>query len=207
MRHSKTVLFFVLFRRSTMKRRDKALCEAQSSDQPARSHRASSAEERSVSDSEVESMIEKYINDHYGTNSESKVAAVEEELGLVLPRSYRIFLKKFGAAVCNGYMIAGLPDTRSTDEETPFWEHVADVTKSRWPNRAGIGVDRHFVFLTDNGGDISYYLDTSAMDEQGRVPRRRNGPRLPRGCRRLELPRFPLRARHHRRRASGRPDG
>ena len=132
-----------------------------------------------MSDSEVESMIEKYINDHYGTNSESKVAAVEEELGLVLPRSYRIFLKKFGAAVCNGYMIAGLPDTRSTDEETPFWEHVADVTKSRWPNRAGIGVDRHFAFLTDNGGDISYYLDTSAMDEQGECPVVAMGPGYP----------------------------
>jgi hypothetical protein len=123
-----------------------------------------------VSDPEVESGIKEYIDNYYGPNSESRVAAVEKELGVPLPRSYRIFLSRFGAAFCHGHDIAGLPDTRGSDVESPFWVHVADVSKSRWIDRHGHGVDRHLVYLSDDGGDITYYLDTSAMDDEGECP-------------------------------------
>lgn len=130
-------------------------------------------------DSEMEARIGGLLSDYYGPNSESRVVEVEEELGLPLPKSYRIFLGRFGAAICKGHMIAGLPDTRNTGPEPPFWDHVVDTSKSLWPNRHGYGVDRHLVFLTDDGGDINYYLDTSAMDDQGECPVVALGPGYP----------------------------
>lgn len=128
-----------------------------------------------MSDREVESKIEEYLDSYYGPNSEAQVAAVEEELGLVLPKSYRIFLRRFGAAICERLDIAGLPDTRNTDPESPFWGHVADASKSLWR----VSVDRHLVFLTDDGGDINFYLDTSAMDDRGECPVVAMGPGYP----------------------------
>src|ERR1700761_5192839 len=133
----------------------------------------------SMSEQEVESKIEEYVGSYYGPNSEAQVAAVEDELGLVLPRSYRIFLRRFGAAVCEGLMIAGLPDTRNTGPEPPFWDHVVDSSRSLWPNRHGYGLDRHLVFLTDDGGDMKFYLDTSAMDDSGECPVVAMGPGYP----------------------------
>jgi hypothetical protein len=130
-------------------------------------------------DQEIESKIEEYVGNYYGPNSEARVAAVEEELGLVLPRSYRIFLRRFGAAVCEGHMIAGLPDTRNTGPEPPFWDHVVDSRRSLWSDRNGNGVDRHLVFLTDDGCDIKFYLDTSSMDDSGECPVVAIGPGYP----------------------------
>jgi hypothetical protein len=44
--------------------------------------------------------------------SEEEIAEAERELGVAFPRSYRVFLRYFGAASLYGYEIYGLPSDR-----------------------------------------------------------------------------------------------
>ncbi|MEW4566641.1 SMI1/KNR4 family protein [Tautonia sp. JC769] len=118
----------------------------------------------------VEEMKQIVGGDCFGPVPEETIAAAEQELGLPLPRSYRAFLRHFGAAIIGGYEIQGLPNTRNTDEEMAFWSHVVDTSRIMWDGYGGNGMPRHLVYVTDDGGGTQYYLDTSRMDDAGECP-------------------------------------
>ncbi len=108
--------------------------------------------------------------EYFGPVPEGDIEAAEREMGLTrpLPPTYRTFLRHFGAAICNKHDIAGLSDTRHDGPKFPYWDNVIDSSEALWntPSR-GLGVDRHLIYLTSNGGGIYYYLDTSATDADG----------------------------------------
>jgi len=120
--------------------------------------------------------------DYFGPVPEEDIEAAEREMGLTrpLPPTYRIFLRYFGVANTSGHQIAGLSDTRHDGPQFPYWDNVIDSSEALWntPSR-GLGVDRHLVFLTSNGGGIYYYLDTSVRDADGECPVIALGPGYP----------------------------
>jgi len=128
---------------------------------------------------EIRGLIEP---EYFGPVPEGEIDAAEREMGLPrpLPPTYRTFLRYFGAAFCNGHQIAGLPDTRNSGPNVPFWDNVIDASQSSWrgPGK-GYGVDRHLISLTSNEGSISYYLDTSVQDADGECPVIALGPGYP----------------------------
>jgi len=119
---------------------------------------------------------------YFGPVPEGEIEAAEREMGLTrpLPPTYRTFLRHFGAGGCNGHQIAGLSDARHDGPESPFWLNVIDASEALWggPNAVN-GIDRHLVFITDNGGSIYYYLDTSVWDADGECPVIALGPGYP----------------------------
>jgi hypothetical protein len=102
-----------------------------------------------------------------GPVPEERVAAAERELGLRFPESYRTFLRRYGAGFLFGYEIAGVPLERCTDEEPPFWCHVADDTLGY---RQAAGLPEHYVVISGDGGDYWFLLDTSQTDANGECP-------------------------------------
>jgi antitoxin YobK len=93
-----------------------------------------------------------------GPATEDEIAAAEKELGVQFPRSYRAFLRQFGAGYLNAYDIFGLPGDR-------LWGDVVmmnQIAANPWP--------RHLVKFTDDVGDYSFYLDTSRRDGAGECP-------------------------------------
>ncbi len=104
----------------------------------------------------------------FGPVSEERIEAAERELGVKFPRSYRSFLRNFGAAKMLGYDFDGLPDTRNSDEAMPLYLHLVDNTIDYrlawrdWPE--------HFVSVTDDGGECTYWIDTSIVSEDDESP-------------------------------------
>lgn len=90
-----------------------------------------------------------------GPASESAIRNAEAELGLRFPAPYRAFLARYGAAMGEGFEIAGL--FVSNGEEPPMWRNVvADTRRSR---RAGQGrLDDQLFPVSDDGLDRTYYL-------------------------------------------------
>jgi hypothetical protein len=94
------------------------------------------------------------------------VARAEAELGLTLPRSYRLFLERFGACVLNGVEVAGIDPMRIDESEPPRWTDIVRATKGLWRRH----VPRHLLFVSDDGGDYKFCLDTSVRDATGECP-------------------------------------
>jgi len=120
--------------------------------------------------------------DYFGPVPEEDIDAAEREMCLTrpLPPTYRIFLRYFGAAICNGHEIAGLSDARNDGSQIPSWINVIDASEASWGGPVkGYGIDRHLIYLTDNSGSIAYYLDTSATGPDGECPVIALGPGYP----------------------------
>jgi hypothetical protein len=102
-----------------------------------------------------------------GSVPEERITSAEKELGLAFPKSYRVFLRHFGAGFLFNYEINGVPLERSTDEEPPPWVHVADVTLM---HRQRGGLPEPYVAISSDGGDYWFLLDTSRMGADGECP-------------------------------------
>jgi hypothetical protein len=72
----------------------------------------------------------------------------------------------FGAVFGNGFEISGLdPDRR----DPPLWSDVVDGTLGARSASRG-HIPNHYILISDDGGDYSYYMDTSVTDSRGECP-------------------------------------
>jgi antitoxin YobK len=100
-----------------------------------------------------------------GPADEEMIVSAQANLGVQFPQSYKAFLARFGAALCSGFEIAGLFRHTKSDEP-PLWSNV--VTDTQLRRKAGI--PKEFVAISDNGGDFTYYLDTSRFNAASECP-------------------------------------
>jgi antitoxin YobK len=99
---------------------------------------------------------------YFGPVSQEAIHSAEAELGTPFPNSYKLFLANFGAGAIGPYDLYGIPDCRSTDEDTPEWSHVVDVTLMARRSSRGAIPNSH-VAISSDGGDYNFYLDTSRL--------------------------------------------
>jgi cell wall assembly regulator SMI1 len=112
----------------------------------------------------------------FGPVPEATIVSAERELGVRFPPSYRAFLSNYGAGGAPPpYDLYGLPDTRNTDDEPPLWLHIVDMAKSARAASRGI-ISPAFVPLSSDGGDYSFYLDTTRVNASGECPVIAMGP-------------------------------
>jgi hypothetical protein len=96
------------------------------------------------------------------------IADAERELGVRFSSSYRWFLSGYGAAVCDGFEVAGLFEG-GHNTEPPLWSHVVSCTLRL--RRAARGhLPSSYVAVSDDGGDYKFYLDTSRRDSEDECP-------------------------------------
>lgn len=93
-----------------------------------------------------------------GPASQEMIGSAESRLGVHFPPSYRQFLATYGAAVCSGFEIAGLFFGEKKDEP-PLWSDVVALTLQR--RRVARFLPSGHVVISDDGGDYTYYLDTT----------------------------------------------
>lgn len=103
-----------------------------------------------------------------GPAAAGQIAAAEKKLGAVFPADYRDFLSSYGAVRGPGYGIAGLFSNGDPDEPPPFTDVVAFNAMVRKSMRAILS--RHYVAIAHDGGEFTFYLDTSNPDAHGDCP-------------------------------------
>jgi hypothetical protein len=103
-----------------------------------------------------------------GPVDDKAIQVAESELSVRFPPSYRLFLSRFGAALCQGFRIEGLFEAEN-DDEPPLWSNV--VTSTLQLRRGSQGqIPNEYVPVSDDGGDYTFYLDTTRADSQGECP-------------------------------------
>ena len=103
-----------------------------------------------------------------GPALESAIREAEKVLGVVFPPSYRLFLMKFGAALGDGFELAGLFE-QSNIEEPPQWIHVVGQTLRL--RRASHGqLPPGLIAVSGDGEDHVYYIDTTQRRADGESP-------------------------------------
>jgi hypothetical protein len=96
-----------------------------------------------------------------GPVSESEIQNAEAELGLRFPTPYRAFLSRYGAAMGEGFEVAGL--FVSNEEAPPMWRNV--VSDTRRSRKAGQSrLDKQLFPVSDDGLDRTYYLKGDGGD-------------------------------------------
>lgn len=103
-----------------------------------------------------------------GPVTEGMIRSAEDELQVWLPPSYREFLSSCGAALCAEFEIAGL-FTASSEAEPPLWTHVVTATCEDRTSSHG-ALASGYVHISDDGGDYTFYLDTSHPGSGGECP-------------------------------------
>jgi hypothetical protein len=103
-----------------------------------------------------------------GGVDEDFIRQAELELGTRFPPSYREFLTQYGAAVCTGLDVAGL-FTSSNNDAPPLWSNVVKSTIQRRKASRGL-LPHEYLFIGDDGGDYSFFLDTSRAHGSGECP-------------------------------------
>jgi len=103
-----------------------------------------------------------------GPASPKMIAAAERELGVKFPKSYRWFLVNYGAALCDGFRIAGLFEG-DFEDEPPLWSNVVTLTSQlRHASRGRFPLS--YVAISDDGGDYKFFLDTSQLEREEECP-------------------------------------
>ena len=98
-----------------------------------------------------------------GPASEEVISAAEAHLGVRFPQSYRTFLATSGAALCQGFEIAGL--FRHADKNRPpLWSDVV-ASNLRIQHRSHIPTG--YVAISSDGAEVTYYLDTANTRRDG----------------------------------------
>jgi hypothetical protein len=97
------------------------------------------------------------------------IQEAEKSLGVQFPPSYRTFISEFGAALCSGFEIAGLFDAKGNDDGPPLWSDVVASTTQRRRVSGGL-IPNAYVAISDDGGDYTFYIDTSRPDPLGECP-------------------------------------
>ena len=114
-----------------------------------------------------------------GPTSEEQIEEVEKRLSVVLPESYKSFLRELGASTgFPPYEIAGIFKHDNPDEPPMWTDLVEDVERSRKVSRGYIQ-DSYIPFTSDGMGS-TVYLDTSRMKD-GECPVVALGPGLKEG--------------------------
>jgi antitoxin YobK len=88
-----------------------------------------------------------------GKSDENRINLIQQELAVILPESYKWFLKEFGLALIPGTIILGngLASIPTCVESTHDWRKI--------------GLPEYLVAIEDPEGDWVYCLDTSKMNE------------------------------------------
>ena len=103
-----------------------------------------------------------------GPATDIMVADAEQKLDVTFPVSYRLFLKKYGAALCRGFDLAGVFEG-GDDDAPPLWSKVVESTKQlRRGSRGSLPLG--YVAISDDGGDYVFFLDTSCLTPHGECP-------------------------------------
>lgn len=103
-----------------------------------------------------------------GPAMESMISDAEGKLGVSFPPSYRFFLEKFGAALCDGFELAGL-FASPVEDEPPLWvDVVASTLRLRRASKEMI--PQEYVAVSGDGGDFTYYIDTKRRRPDGESP-------------------------------------
>src|SRR5262245_2907059 len=104
----------------------------------------------------------------FGPVSDELISQAECALGVTFPKSYRAFLRLFGASLGHGYSLAGLFQTDSA-QEPPMWTDVVSSTlRIRRVSRGHISSS--LIFISDDGCDDAFYLDTARRDCDSESP-------------------------------------
>lgn len=104
-----------------------------------------------------------------GGASEESILEAEAQLGVRFTPSYRQFLSNFGAALCTGFELAGLFGVGNDNDRPPQWSNVVTATKQLRRASRGL-IPNEYIPISDDGGDYTFYLDTSHSDDQGECP-------------------------------------
>ena len=109
----------------------------------------------------------------FGPTSENDVRDVEEKIGNVFPNSYRAYLLEFAGGMMLNYEMCGIPTEKSgiSDSDGNSIRSIVDANKGRERDLATGNV-----FIADDGGDYSFFLDTAKMDSDGECPVVAYGP-------------------------------
>jgi SUKH superfamily protein len=94
-----------------------------------------------------------------GPASDDMIASAGARLGAQFPRSYRTFLATHGAALCEGFEIAGLFHY-ADKSRPPLW---SDVVASNLRIRHRNHLPEGYVAISSDGVEVTYYLDTANM--------------------------------------------
>lgn len=100
------------------------------------------------------------INTPGGASIEAIVKS-ENELGISFPTSYRTFLTKYGAALGEGFEIAGVFTV--DDDEPPLWRDVV-LSTNQIRRLSGPNFPNFLIPISDNGMSVNYFLDVSDPD-------------------------------------------
>ncbi len=107
-----------------------------------------------------------------GPATDAAVASAELTLGLRFPPSYRQFLMRYGASLCSGFEIYGLPPDPGPGKQ-PQWPNVVESTLRRRPNCLPLNT----IEISHDGGDHGYFLQCSPSDTSFEGPVIEWGPR------------------------------
>lgn len=110
-----------------------------------------------------------------GGVSKKEICDLEDSLGIRFPADYKAFLEKYGAAMGEGYQIAGLFTIE--DGGSPLWLDVVEFNKQLRRN-AGNNIPPEHIAISDDGSDYVFYLDTTNMRENETCPVLIVGPGL-----------------------------
>lgn len=91
------------------------------------------------------------------------IASAEVQLGVRFPQSYRAFLAGHGAALCEGFEIAGLFFHADRDRP-PLW---SDVVAMNLRIRHHAHPPEGHVAISSNGAEVTCYLDTAKIRDDG----------------------------------------
>jgi hypothetical protein len=126
-----------------------------------------------MSDQEVLEQLRRFLSacrerapEWYGPVSEQSIVAAEQELGVKLPRSYRVFLRNYGVVGGPGFMIDGLTEEVEDPEQTPYWGRIV----SKVQHCISKDLPKGYVGLMSDGGEYDYCLDTTRTDRFGECP-------------------------------------
>jgi len=96
-----------------------------------------------------------------GPVPEAGIRAAEDKLGLLFPPSYRIFLRRYGAAFTETLEIAGIQWPPIDPDECPSWTDIVSTTLIYRPDSA----PENSIAISSNGCDLTYHLLCSTTDK------------------------------------------
>ena len=100
-----------------------------------------------------------------GPASEAVISSAEDELALLFPPSYRLFLARFGASLGDGFELYGLPPP-SDPETPPEWPNVVQSTILLRPD----SLPENSIEISHDGMDHGYFLQCSRSDPKFEGP-------------------------------------
>ena len=103
-----------------------------------------------------------------GEVDENLIFDIEEQQKLKFPAEYRVFLKKYGAALLNGFEVYGLIEAKHAAEDgPPIWVDL----RLQFGKPEFNGMPKGLIPISDNGGDYKFYLQCApdAADATGSV--------------------------------------